>query len=50
MLRLLPTGGITLEKLPEHLDSHFVLAVGGSWMVAPELLKSKNFSEVMRLA
>ncbi len=50
MMRFIPTGGITLEKLPEYLESPCVLAVGGSWMVAPELLNSKNFSEVTRLA
>lgn len=50
MMRFIPTGGITLEKLPEYLEFPCVLAVGGSWMVAPELLKTKNFNEVTRLA
>lgn len=50
MMRFIPTGGINLQKLPEYLAFKSVIAVGGSWMVAPELLKTKNFVEVSRLA
>ena len=50
MMRFIPTGGINLEKLPEYLAFKSVVAVGGSWMVAPDLLKAGNFAEVTRLA
>jgi 2-dehydro-3-deoxyphosphogluconate aldolase/(4S)-4-hydroxy-2-oxoglutarate aldolase len=50
MVRFIPTGGINLEKLPDYLAFKAVVAVGGSWMVAPELLKERNFAEVTRLA
>jgi len=50
MVRFIPTGGINLEKLPDYLAFKAVVAVGGSWMVAPELLKARNFAEVTRLA
>lgn len=50
MVRFVPTGGINLEKLGDYLAFKAVVAVGGSWMVAPELLKARNFAEVTRLA
>ena len=50
MVRFIPTGGINLERLKSYLELKSVLAVGGSWMVAPELLKDKRFDEVSRLA
>lgn len=50
MVRFIPTGSITLEKLPDYLAFKAVVAVGGSWMVAADLLKAGNFAEVTRLA
>ena len=50
MVRFIPTGGINLERMKSYLELKSVLAVGGSWMVAPELLKEKRFDEVSRLA
>ncbi len=50
MMRFIPTGSINLEKLPDYLAFKPVVAVGGSWMVAPELIKAKNFAEITRLA
>jgi 2-dehydro-3-deoxyphosphogluconate aldolase/(4S)-4-hydroxy-2-oxoglutarate aldolase len=49
MVRFIPTGGINLEKLGDYLAFKAVVAVGGSWMVAPELLKARDFAEVTRL-
>ncbi|MEA2697345.1 MAG: 2-dehydro-3-deoxyphosphogluconate aldolase / (4S)-4-hydroxy-2-oxoglutarate aldolase, partial [Myxococcales bacterium] len=46
----IPTGGINLEKLADYLAFKAVVAVGGSWMVSPELLKARNFAEITRLA
>ena len=50
MVRFIPTGGIDLAKLPEYLAYKAVVAVGGSFMVAPELLKTGNWDEVTRLS
>ena len=50
MMRFIPTGGIDLAKLPDYLAFKPVVAVGGSFMVAPELLKTGNFAEVTRLS
>lgn len=49
MIRFIPTGGITDKQLSEYLAFKPVLAVGGSWFVAKELLSSGNFTEVTRL-
>lgn len=50
MVRFIPTGGIDLAKLPDYLAHKAVIAVGGSFMVAPELLKTGNWDEVTRLS
>jgi len=50
MVRFIPTGGITAERLGAYLEVRSVLAVGGSWMVAPGLLAEGRFDEVQRLA
>jgi 2-dehydro-3-deoxyphosphogluconate aldolase / (4S)-4-hydroxy-2-oxoglutarate aldolase len=49
-MRYIPTGGISLAQLPDYLAMKSVLAVGGSFMVAPELLKAGNWAEVTRLS
>lgn len=49
-VRFIPTGGITPTRLAAYLEVKSVLAVGGSWMVAPDLLAAKRFGEVRRLA
>lgn len=48
-VKFIPTGGITLLTLPGYLEIQQVVAVGGSWMVAKELLSSERFDEVERL-
>lgn len=50
MVKFIPTGGVNAENLPRYLDLKTVLAVGGSWMVAPALLAEGRFDEVRRLA
>lgn len=49
-VRFLPTGGITLESMGRYLAHPSVLAVGGSWMVAPALLRAARWDEVTRLS
>jgi 2-dehydro-3-deoxyphosphogluconate aldolase/(4S)-4-hydroxy-2-oxoglutarate aldolase len=48
-LRFVPTGGISQSELAEYLRVPAVVAVGGSWMVAPSLLEIGRFDEIRRL-
>lgn len=45
-VRFMPTGGITAERAPAYLAHPSVAAVGGSWMVAPDLLAAGRWAEV----
>ncbi|MCL8024489.1 bifunctional 4-hydroxy-2-oxoglutarate aldolase/2-dehydro-3-deoxy-phosphogluconate aldolase [Nocardioides bruguierae] len=47
-LRFVPTGGITAASAPAYLAEPAVAAVGGSWMVAPDLLAAGEWDEVAR--
>jgi 2-dehydro-3-deoxyphosphogluconate aldolase / (4S)-4-hydroxy-2-oxoglutarate aldolase len=44
-----PTGGIGPAELSGYLREPAVTAVGGSWMVAPDLLRAQRFDQVARL-
>lgn len=48
-VRFIPTGGINTGNLPDYLAHPAVLAVGGTWMVAPALLAAGRWDEVTRL-
>jgi 2-dehydro-3-deoxyphosphogluconate aldolase/(4S)-4-hydroxy-2-oxoglutarate aldolase len=45
-VRFVPTGGITAASAPAYLAHPAVVAVGGSWMVAPDLLAAGQWDEV----
>ncbi|MEO9323331.1 bifunctional 4-hydroxy-2-oxoglutarate aldolase/2-dehydro-3-deoxy-phosphogluconate aldolase [Nocardioides sp. C4-1] len=45
-VRFVPTGGISAATAPDYLAHRAVAAVGGSWMVAPELLAAGDWAEV----
>ncbi|GAB3403876.1 beta/alpha barrel domain-containing protein [Flindersiella endophytica] len=47
-VRFIPTGGVTTANLADYLAIPAVAAVGGTWMVAPDLLKAGNWDEVTR--
>jgi 2-dehydro-3-deoxyphosphogluconate aldolase/(4S)-4-hydroxy-2-oxoglutarate aldolase len=47
-VRFIPTGGVTTDNLDRYLAEPAVLAVGGTWMVAADLLRSGNWDEVTR--
>ena len=49
-VRFVPTGGVSLANLQGYLDLPTVAAVGGSWMVAPDLLRDGRWDEVTDLA
>ncbi|WJK40316.1 bifunctional 4-hydroxy-2-oxoglutarate aldolase/2-dehydro-3-deoxy-phosphogluconate aldolase [Solwaraspora sp. WMMA2056] len=48
-VRFIPTGGVTTGNLAGYLAHPAVLAVGGTWMVAPRLLAAGDWAEVTRL-
>ena len=48
-VRFVPTGGISEANLASYLDVSAVVAVGGSWMVAPTLLRARDFDQVTAL-
>lgn len=49
MMKFIPTGGITEKSLAEYLAFKPVLAVGGSWFVAKDLLAGGRWDEVTKL-
>jgi 2-dehydro-3-deoxyphosphogluconate aldolase / (4S)-4-hydroxy-2-oxoglutarate aldolase len=49
-LRFVPTGGIDAGNMAAWLAEPRVLAVGGSWMVKPSLLRTRDWESVSALA
>ncbi len=49
-LKFIPTGGIDESNILSYLKFPKVLACGGSWMVKTELINTKKFTEIRRLA
>lgn len=47
-VRFIATGGIEASALPGYLSHPAVVAVGGSWMVAHDLLARQDWAEVTR--
>ncbi|MCL2464639.1 MAG: bifunctional 4-hydroxy-2-oxoglutarate aldolase/2-dehydro-3-deoxy-phosphogluconate aldolase [Micrococcales bacterium] len=45
-----PTGGVSLTNLADYLTIPAVAAVGGSWMVKPELVRAGRAAELTKLA
>jgi 2-dehydro-3-deoxyphosphogluconate aldolase/(4S)-4-hydroxy-2-oxoglutarate aldolase len=45
-----PTGGVNASNLADYLGLTQVAACGGSWMVAPALLRAGDFARVQTLA
>lgn len=48
-VRFIPTGGVSAANAAVYLRLPSVVAVGGSWMVAPTLLREGDFASVSRL-
>jgi len=48
-VKFIPTGGIDAANARSYLALPAVAAVGGSWMVAPKLIQTRNWSEIARL-
>ena len=48
-MRFVPTGGITLDNLPDYLAVDGVIACGGSWVAPKELLAAGDFKAIEKL-
>jgi 2-dehydro-3-deoxyphosphogluconate aldolase/(4S)-4-hydroxy-2-oxoglutarate aldolase len=48
-VKFVPTGGISASNAKEYLKLPVVAAVGGSWMVAKELIAAGKWDEITRL-
>lgn len=49
-VRFVPTGGIDARSMTTYLRHPAVVAVGGSWMVAPALLQAGDYAAVTALS
>jgi 2-dehydro-3-deoxyphosphogluconate aldolase/(4S)-4-hydroxy-2-oxoglutarate aldolase len=49
-VRFVPTGGISAANAASYLELPSVAAVGGSWMVAPDLLAARDYAAITQLA
>ncbi|GHS88448.1 hypothetical protein AGMMS49957_09980 [Synergistales bacterium] len=47
-LKFIPTGGVSVKNMVDYLSYAKVLAVGGSWMVKPELIAAGKYDEISR--
>lgn len=48
-VRFIPTGGVNIGNLTAYLAHPAVLAVGGTWMVAPRLLAAGRWNEITQV-
>ena len=49
-VRFCPTGGISEGNAADWLKEPAVLAVGGSWIAPPDLIRAQNWAEITRRA
>lgn len=49
-LKFMPTGGVNAKNLQTYLAWDRIVACGGSWMVAGDILKAKDFAKVTALS
>ena len=50
MIKFIPTGGVGQTNMDDYLRLPSVLAVGGSWMVAPQLITAGAFDQITALS
>lgn len=49
MMKFIPTGGVSAANLADYLRLPAVLAAGGSWMVAANLIRNGDFDAITKL-
>lgn len=45
-MRFLPTGGVNTNNLESYLTDPHIIAVGGSWMVKPAMVKERDWAGI----
>ena len=48
-MKFIPTGGINANNMKDYLEYDRILAIGGSWMVKSDIIKSGDFDKVEAL-
>ena len=48
-MKFMPTGGINPGNVRTYLESHDILACGGSWMVKKDLIQSGQFDAIRQM-
>lgn len=48
-LKFMPTGGINAKNINDYLSFNKIIACGGSWMVAGDLVKNREFDKIEEL-
>lgn len=49
-MTFLPTGGINTDNMMPYLKDPKIFAVGGTWMVKPDLIKAGKFDEIEQIS
>lgn len=49
MVKVMPTGGVSLKNLKEYLSSPVIAACGGSYMVTADLIENGKWDEIVEL-
>lgn len=49
-VRFMPTGGVNVDNLAEHLAVPSVIACGGSWLTPSSAIKAGDFAAITKLA
>jgi 2-dehydro-3-deoxyphosphogluconate aldolase/(4S)-4-hydroxy-2-oxoglutarate aldolase len=49
-IQFIPTGGVTMDNLREYLACPNVLAVGGSFLIPPNVVTAGNYAEINDIA
>ncbi|MBW3631301.1 MAG: aldolase, partial [Gemmatimonadetes bacterium] len=47
-LQFIPTGGISLSNIGSYLAFKPIVACGGSWMVAQDWIRAKDFARIQQ--
>ena len=48
-VRFMATGGISIKNVIHYLESPYIFACGGSWMVKPDLIREGRFDKIEQL-
>jgi 2-dehydro-3-deoxyphosphogluconate aldolase/(4S)-4-hydroxy-2-oxoglutarate aldolase len=49
-IQFIPMGGVSPENMSDYLAQPNVIAVGGSWLASPQLIKNKDYAAIEKNA